>query len=183
LDRVTTSLNRGPDLEAHLEDIGAGIEIIALRRLGDADDANDAVQETLARLLVRVREGRVSDRHEMELVAYGIARHVITDLLRARGRHAVLDSEQHASPGDALQSLIADEEGERLRACLATLSPEDRTLLERCFVAGERIGHIAQALGEPAERVRKRKSRALARLCEAIKGAAKSTVTKRDPRR
>jgi DNA-directed RNA polymerase specialized sigma24 family protein len=35
-------------------------------------------------------------------------------------------------------------------------------------VDGERIGHIAQVLGEPAERLRKRKSRALQRLAAIL---------------
>jgi RNA polymerase sigma factor (sigma-70 family) len=169
LERVTSSLGPTVDLEPYLADIGAGLEIIALRRLGDADDARDAVQETLARLLSRVREGRVADRRELELVAYGIVRHVIVDMLRIRGRRVALDSVELVCPATALQGLVSAEERHELRAGLATLAAADRDLLTRCFVEGERIGRIAESLGEPAERVRKRKSRALARLADAIR--------------
>ena len=166
---MTSSL-KSLDLEAHLGDIGAGLEIIAFRRLGDADDARDAVQETLARLLTRVREGRVCDRGELERVAYGILRHVIVDALRARGRHVSLESTPLVIQADVLHALIAGEERARFRAALETLSDSDRALLERCFVHGERIGQIAADLGEPADRLRKRKSRALSRLIDAVHG-------------
>lgn len=175
LGAVTSSLDARLDLEAHLAELGAGLEIVALRRLGDADDARDAVQETLTRLLARVREGRVTDRHELGLVAYGIVRHVITDVLRARARRVAIDAVELSSPANALQSLLSAEESAALRACLATLDPSDRDLLTRCFVDGERIGRIAESLGEPAERVRKRKSRALARLAEAVRSRFRSS--------
>lgn len=176
LGAVTSSLDARPDLEAYLAELGAGLEVVALRRLGDPDDARDAVQETLARLLARVREGRVSDRHELGLVGYGIVRHVIADLLRARGRRVAIESLELASPASALQSLLSAEENAALRACLATLAPADRDLLTRCYVDGERIGRIAELLGEPPERVRKRKSRALARLADAVRSRFRSSA-------
>ena len=80
-----------------------------------------------------------------------------------------IDGTPLATTTDALQHLIEGEERERLRAGLSALSPADRGLLRRCFVNGERITHIATELGEPPERIRKRKSRAVARLIEIIR--------------
>ena len=169
---MASSLNAAVDLERDLPLLGSGLEIIARRRLGDVDDARDAVQETMARLVVRVRARGVADRPELERVAYGILRHVVVDLLRKRGREAPLDDAIRASATDALAALIASEQRQRLRAAFASLPAADRRLLERCFVDGERIGEIASASGEPAERMRKRKSRALARLTQALRGSA-----------
>jgi DNA-directed RNA polymerase specialized sigma24 family protein len=44
-------------------------------------------------------------------------------------------------------------------------------------VDGERVSAIAARLGEPAERVRKRKSRALERLRQELGGGHKTSVT------
>ncbi|MGQ0640556.1 MAG: RNA polymerase sigma factor [Gemmatimonadaceae bacterium] len=166
------------DVDAHLAGISAGLAIVCARRLGNRDDALDATQETIARLLVCVREGRIICSSELAPVAYGIVRHVISDVLRARARSGEGDAaEAAAAVPNALEALVREEERRAVAGALDRLSPGDRDLLRRCFVDGEAIGRIAQELGEPAERVRKRKARALQRLGAAL-SRSKDWVTK-----
>jgi RNA polymerase sigma factor (sigma-70 family) len=138
------------------------------------------VQETLARALDALRGNRIPVDVPIEAYVYGIARHVITDVQRRRirDRGAVEDSGTLPAPGpSALEALVRAEEREVVARALASLPDPDRELLEWCFVDGERVSAIAARLGEPAERVRKRKSRALARLRQGLGGGHKTYAT------
>lgn len=152
------------DLQAVLGGLSEGVEIAATRRLGNRDDARDAAQETVARLVERVDAGRVRTPEELAPIAWGIARNVIADMLRERGRRIESLVEHASATPSPLDSLVTAEDAERVRRGMDQLSPDDRALLQRCFVDDERIGRIAESLGEPPERLRKRKSRALRRL-------------------
>ncbi len=169
------------NLDSRIADIADGLEIVAIRRLGDRDDASDAVQETLARLLDRVQSGAIATDGELAPVAWGIARHVITDMLRERQRkHAVPDDVTCSRPGP-LDALVSADDAAAVRRALQRLSADDQALLRRCFEHGERIGAIAAELGEPPERLRKRKSRALQRLAELLPNRSTSHETAPQP--
>ncbi|HEX9562481.1 MAG TPA: sigma-70 family RNA polymerase sigma factor [Gemmatimonadaceae bacterium] len=156
--------------EARLAGLTDGLELIATRRLGCAEDGRDAAQETLVRVLERQRSGWRTTDDEMARVAYGILRHVIADIHRLRAREVPgIDHLEESSP-DPLETLVRDDERRKVHAALCMLSDSERTLLGRCYVKGERIVEIAAALGEPADRIRKRKSRALERLAARLNG-------------
>lgn len=149
------------------EVLRAGLEWVALRALGDADLAREALQETLSRTLAALCAGSVPATVRLPAYAYGILRHVIADT-RAEHRR---DDGRSPDPGLAdprqaspLEALITEEEEARVRRAVMAMAPEERELLVRCFVHGERVAELARRLGVPAARVRKRKSRALARL-------------------
>ena len=151
-----------------------GLLLVAARALGDMDDARDAVQETMARALEALRGNRVPAGVALEAFVYGIARHVITDVhrRRARERGTAGDVGALSAPGpSALDALAIAEERDAVARALRALPVADRNLLEQCFVRGERGAAIAARLGEPAERIRKRKSRALARLRDELRRA------------
>lgn len=164
------------------ESLAAGLRIIALRALGDEEEAADAVQETLTRALEAVRDRRVPPGVALAAFVHGIARHVIVDQLRRRARQPhTLEADCVASPHPTpLESLIRKEEVERVGHALARLPRRDRELLERCYVHGERLVDIARRLGEPVERVRKRKSRALARIRLQLAGPGGRHVSAAD---
>ncbi len=152
--------------------IAGGLEIVAVRALGDADEARDAVQETLVRALAAIRNDRVPPGVPLEAFVYGIVRHVIADVHRRRARDGappIHPGELHAPDPSPLDALIQREEREMVARALTALPPADRDLLERCFVRGEHVAAIAAQLGEPADRIRKRKSRAIQRLREALR--------------
>ncbi len=163
-----TGVSALPNLQSRIAELAAGIEIVAIRRLGNRDDARDATQETIARLLDRLNAGGFGSDAEIIPVAWGIARHVIADILRERGRAPVELVELASGTPGPLDQLVTAEEVRVVRAALDQLAPTDRSLLHRCFVDGEKIGALAVEMGEPAERLRKRKSRALQRLAAAL---------------
>jgi RNA polymerase sigma factor (sigma-70 family) len=161
------------------ETLRAGLRLTALRRTRDADAADEATQEVLARTVALVREREIADRDEIARIAHGIARHVLADQSRkwARFRNFVTAHEASGPPHaaiDALTTLISAEEQLRLRRAWDTLSPGDRVVLRRTFFEQMSPGALARELHESPERTRKRKSRALARLREAFFGLSEA---------
>jgi RNA polymerase sigma-70 factor (ECF subfamily) len=151
-----------------------GLLIMAVRGLGNAEDAQDAVRETMARALEALRGNRIPVGVPIQAFVYGIARHVIADRHRhrVRERRSAGDLGALVAPDPSLDTLVRAEERDAVTSALATLPATDRELLERCFVRGERVATIAAGLGEPADRIRKRKSRALERLRERLQRRA-----------
>jgi RNA polymerase sigma-70 factor (ECF subfamily) len=150
-----------------------GVRLLALRSLRDVELAEEAAQETVARALAALRGGQVHDVAHIGAFVRGIAYHVIADLHRARHRTTPLDDSPEApdppsGDPDALQLIVSQEEDERLRTALAELSTADRELLRLSFFEGLTPLKLAARLGEPAARIRKRKSRALERLRHAL---------------
>jgi RNA polymerase sigma-70 factor (ECF subfamily) len=143
---------------------------MAARRLRDREDIMDVVQETLARTLVALRAGRIPDGVSVGAYAHGVALHVIADVHRERNRTVPTSLEvEPPDPGACpLTHLVREEDCAAVREALVRLDRKERDLLVACFVRGERIAAIATRTGEPAERLRKRKSRAIARLREIL---------------
>lgn len=163
---------------ADLERLRPGLRIIALRALDDIDLANEAVQETLARAVTAIAEGRLADPAKLPAYIAGIARHVCAHVVRDRKQTVAIDDEsaparhpQLQTTFDPLEALISAAEIDRLRTAFSALTPEDQQLLRMCFHEDRTPNEVAATLGEPAERVRKRKSRALERLRRAFRGA------------
>lgn len=145
---------------------------MALRALGDPSAADDVAQETLARGIGALRARRVADPAHPGPFFRGIARHVIADHIRRDRATAPLEESGLRAPTpDALDALVDEEERARLRAALDTLSPGDREILGLSFFDGVAPREISARLGEPPERIRKRKSRALERLRRALLGS------------
>ncbi len=167
----------------------AGLRLMALHRLADAEAAEEVAQESLARVMAAVREGRLEQPDKLGAFARAIAYHVIVDTIRARARHqpiAAVDAVLATSAPDPLAALLSLEEKSRVRAALVTLSAPDRELLRLCFFEGLSPADLAARLREPAERIRKRKQRALERLRRALlgpggHGTAPSPTKEREP--
>jgi len=161
----------GPKLDA-LEQLRFGVKIMALRALRDPEAAEEAAQETLVRALEAMRAGRPRDPEKLGAFVRGIARHVIADTQRARARSIPLQAQEQQKLGthrdDPLSALITTEERSLVRLALTRLSVGDREVLHLSFFDGLTPMEIAERLGEPAFRIRKRKSRALNRLRQAF---------------
>ena len=153
-----------------LDRLRAGLHIMALRALGNADAAEEVVQETLSRIVVVLREKRAKPEN-LAAFTCGIARHVIADAIRARVRTTSIESEigeVASGVSDPLSILVSLEEKARVQRAMARIPPADREILRLAFFDGLRSREIAERLGEPGERVRKRKQRALERLRQAF---------------
>ena len=144
----------------------SGLHLTVARSLGDPDDVADAVQQILTSALEASRDGRIPSTVSLAAYVHGIARHVIADALARRIRDRRSEGVDGLRSGtlSPLEALVRKEQATLVGEALAELPRRDRVLLRRCFVDGERVVDIAADLGEPAARVRKRKSRALARL-------------------
>jgi RNA polymerase sigma factor (sigma-70 family) len=172
----------GSDDGIEADELGSlrmGLRIMALHRLGDAEAAEEAAQESIARLIVALRQRRLDDPEKLGPFARSIAYHVVIDMLRARARHRPLGAAEEelavASP-DPLASLISAQEAERIRAALESLSGPDRELIRLSFVEGLTPTQLAFRLASPPARIRKRKQRALERLRSAfLSGAGHAT--------
>ncbi len=155
-----------------LETLRTGLRLIALRSLSDPDAADEVVQETLARGLTAFEEGRLQNPTKIGAYFRGIARHVIADMLRDRSRTESLAGHAETATGhghtDALAVLISREDKARVVRALAALDPRSRECLTLGFYEGLTPAQIAERLGEPSPRVRKRRSRALQHLREAF---------------
>jgi RNA polymerase sigma-70 factor (ECF subfamily) len=145
-----------------------GLFLIAMRSLGNEDDARDAVQEILARALEAIRGDRIPPEVPVPRFVQGIARHVLCDTVRQRIRHQSDAGDATdllpANDPSALDRIVAIEERESLRIALNRLRGADRELLRLCYVDGRSLADIAKELGVSSERIRKKKSRALERL-------------------
>ena len=152
----------------------AGLRLMALHRLRDPDLAEDVAQETMARALVALREGKAAGIENLGAFVHGIARHVIADLMRSRQRDAGPEALDHtpdpASLRDALSHAVSAEERDQVRTALGRLSNGDRDILHLSFFEGLTPAEVAERLGENSLRVRKRKSRALERLRQIFLG-------------
>lgn len=133
--------------------------------LRDADLAEEVAQESMVRLMQALREGRLQNPAHLGAFTRAIARHVIVDLLRARQRFTAADTTaEPASDEDSLGALVSAEQAARVRAALEQLSAGDREILRLSFFEGLTPQQLAERIGEPSPRVRKRKERALERL-------------------
>ena len=155
-----------------LERIRHGVRLLALHELGDAELADEVAQETLARLVQAIREGRLREASMVGAFARGVARHVVADVIRLRRRHVEIDAVgSHptlASQDDALAALVSADQTSRVRQALRELTDADRDLIRLIYFDGLTSEAVAARLGEPAARVRKRKERALERLRRAF---------------
>ena len=148
-----------------------GVRIIALRSLGEPDAAQDVAQETLARTVRALAEGRLRDRAAIGGFVRSIARHVIADELRRRAHVVPLDpdAEPPGDDADPLHALVRAEEVAAVRAAMTRLSPTDRRVIHLSYMEGLTPAAVAERLHEPPARVRKRKSRAIERLRLALR--------------
>ena len=163
-----------------LQVLRAGIRLMALHALGDADAADEVAQESLARAVDALNNATLVS--SVGAYVAGIARHVIADHFRARSRTVPLDTiapEQLADDSaDALSALCTEGEHARVRVALLELSDNDRDLMRLCYFDGLTPTEVATKLGMPPERIRQRKVRALDRLRAAFD---KTVAVRHDP--
>lgn len=151
-----------PDWEAYAE----GAYLVALAALRDSSLAEDVAQEAVARAIAAVAARHKDAITNLGGFVYGIARHLIADNRRKSARITSLNAavEVVDNRSDALSAAVSEEQQRSVHAALQRLSETDRHVLYLCFFEGLDPAEIAQRIGEPCARVRKRKSRALERL-------------------
>ncbi len=124
-------------------------------RLGDRQAAEDAAAEVFLKALARLRQFRGG---VFAAWLYTIARHILVDLYHDSRRTASWDEVE--TVGGAAAGPEAAAESRALRAALAALSEDRRTVLE-LQLAGWSGPEIAAALGRSQEAIRMLRYRAV----------------------
>ncbi|MGN0052750.1 MAG: RNA polymerase sigma factor [Bacteroides sp.] len=142
----------------------------AAHYLTDADDAEDAVQETLLRLWM-ARE-RIATPDKMRNMASVVCRNVALNMLRDATVRCAMDEAQttslQASPQEELE---ARETGLQLRRSIRALSPKQRALIRMRNVENLSYADIAKLMGTTESSVRGMICKARMELLKQMKGA------------
>ncbi|MER3453459.1 MAG: RNA polymerase sigma factor SigE [Acidimicrobiia bacterium] len=159
-----------PTWEQVARDYGRFLYTVAYRLTGNADDAEDLVQE----VLLRVRRGLDTWRPgSMEGWLSRIATNAFLDQVRRHRRRRTValpeDADRVVAPERPPEEMLSSERlGEEVQAALSSLPPEYRSAVVLCDVAGLSYQEIADALGIPVGTVRSRIHRGRALLREAL---------------
>src|SRR4029078_7831811 len=150
---------------------------LALRMLGDAGDAQDALQDVFLQIWSRAG---TYDPEQSSVFSWTVllTRSRVIDRLRARGRRSrvVVASTEDAPSADADASTAEsaadtaekNDEAARVRYVLNNLPSEQREVIELAFF--EHLSHheIAARLGQPLGTVKARIRRGLLKLRERL---------------
>jgi RNA polymerase sigma-70 factor (ECF subfamily) len=147
----------------------------ALRKLGDAAEAEDVVQEVFAAVFTCV--DRFEGKSDLLVWIYGITRNLLNNRLRRRGGVRLVSLDElplEAAPVDpgpgprceARQTL------ERIRAAIEGLPPEQRHILELRHGQRLAIRKIASLLGRSEDAIKSSLYRARRSLQASVPSAA-----------
>lgn len=127
----------------------------ATRLLGDADDAQDAVQETVLKLWsIRSRFG---EYHSIDGLAVVIVRRLSLNRMRRAATIAMPDLSDERTPET---ELISAEESKRLEELFLSLPDMQQVVLRMKHIDGLEVTEIARMTGATTESVRQNLSRA-----------------------
>ena len=126
------------------------VEKLTLHLLHDPEDARDAAQDSLAKLVVRIRQFRGESQFSTWL--HRLVVNTCKDFAQARAvrrTEPLLADERPAREGDPVEALTASETRRELGRCLAALPPAQATVvaLKDAFDVG--FAEISDATGLP----------------------------------
>ena len=146
---------------------GAAIGRLCMALVGSAAESDDLVQETL----LDAHAGFGGFRAESSLRAwlFTIARRKCArHLERTTRRHAKLRLVHDSERGDTEELLAQRERAERARTALSKIRPSEREALVLRYVGDLSYREVGDACGIDEAAARKRVSRAIAKLREAV---------------
>jgi RNA polymerase sigma-70 factor, ECF subfamily len=152
---------------------------LALRMLGDATEAQDALQDAFLQLW---RRAAIYDAEQSSVFSWAVllTRSRVIDRLRARGRRLRVvvsstdDDDSRARTADASTAESAadtadrNEAAGRVRSVLSKLPAEQREAIELAFFSDLTHHEIAAQLGQPLGTIKARIRRGLLKLRERI---------------
>jgi len=148
------------------------VHSLALRLLGDADDAEDVVEETFWQVWRHASRYDVS-RGSVSTWLCSIARSRALDLLRAARRRperiaSAIESDDHSALASASANPLGGvEESEQralVRGALNELPPEQRESIELAYFGGLSQSEIAERTGQPLGTIKTRIRLAMMKL-------------------
>ena len=168
--RPALDLSRDAGVRAAYAAHGAELYRFALRGLGDSNLAQDAVQETFLRAW-QAAERYDPARSSLRVWLFAIARNVLIDVHRRRGRSSWAPVAEAAADGEGMA--VADEaEAVVARAVVAEalgrLSAEHQQVIVETYLRGRSYEDLAARCGVPAGTLRSRMFYALKALRVAM---------------
>ncbi len=148
---------------------------LAIKMLGDAAEAEDALQEVCLQIW---RRAAAYDPAQSSVFSWAVlmTRGKVIDRLRARGRRLRVVAASTEDEGNAFETVEAstgtstadtvnkNEEAVRVRSVLGNLPPEQRQAIEMAFFSELTHHEIAEKLAQPLGTVKARIRRGLLRL-------------------
>ena len=139
--------------------------------LDDADDAEDAVQETLVKLWML--KDRIADVDKMRHMASVVCRNLSLNMLRDRKTTISIDKADFATMRSNPQTRMEERESMAgLRQCITSLSDKHRAILRMRNVENMSYADIAKIIGTTESSVRGMISKARQELIKKMKGTA-----------
>src|SRR5919199_159741 len=142
---------------------------LALRRLGDRMNAEDAVQETFAAIWRSAKRYK-PDRGAGAPWLYAVARNAIVDRSRSRseppGEQPDLPSNE-PTPAERAETAYTSW---RVHRALETLPENEREVIELAYYGGLSQSEVADYLNIPLGTVKTRTRSGLGRLADALEG-------------
>lgn len=178
---LVARVERGePDAEARLVQLfSAAVRTMARARTRGVLDDQDVSQDVMLAAITALRRGQLRESERLGAFIAGIARNIINNQLRLHTRRSIEPlASDDVSIADFRDEVAQRERTGMVRAALRQMSAEDQQILLLTLVEGLKSGEVATRLGLDAEVVRTRKSRAIKRLTERLRGTSGPGVTK-----
>lgn len=150
-----------------------GPRLLRLLRLWMRDDdaAREILNDSLFTVVRALRDGRVREPRHLASFIWGTARNLTRTFRRTRARRPVHEELSPESASyDPRPELDEEERRAEVREAIARLEPTDRTILQMALVGNQSLAEIGERLGLSHDAARARKSRALKRLAEQMRG-------------
>jgi RNA polymerase sigma-70 factor (ECF subfamily) len=143
---------------------------LALRRLGDRDRAEEAVQETFTAVWRSARSYQ-PDRGPGAPWLYAVARNAIVDRFRGRGEPVAEIPDAPSPEAGPEQAAEAGWVAWRVHRALEELPPAEREVLELAYWSGLSQSEVSGFLNIPLGTVKTRTRSALSRLSSVLDSA------------
>ncbi|MFZ5911227.1 MAG: RNA polymerase sigma factor [Chloroflexota bacterium] len=140
-----------------------GLYRYAMRRLGDAQLAEDCVAETFTRFLQALRKRR-GPRDHLQAYLYRAAHNWIVDQFRREKPDVELADDLPSQTEDTERDAAGRIQQARVRAAIRRLTPDQQQVITLKYLEGWENEEIARALGKPPGAVKSLQHRALAAL-------------------
>ncbi len=140
---------------------------VALRMLGNTEDAQDATQDAFVNAYQRLAS--FDPKYRFFSWMYRILVNECLNVNRDRRPEDALDGDEESN-GTPFDTTLESERREQIQLALLRLSPEYRTVVVLRHFAGQSYGEIAEALAIPEKTVKSRLYSARQRLGELLLG-------------
>jgi RNA polymerase sigma factor (sigma-70 family) len=149
-----------------------------MARTRDREASRDLLQDVLIAVLRSVRDGALRDAERLVPFVHGTARNLVNNYFRDKVREPKTEELSDDCAGVVRHDMLEVDERERMvRQALSIMDETDRRIVLLTMVDGCKPGDIAGRLGLSSEVVRQRKSRAIKKIAEFVKGLSRSPMS------